>query len=130
MREYSEEYLGNPEHDGDGPPIDYENTEPFRTLDSALRDGKINVSCVGIGIDALNYVGDVFTVAIFEADFFDQIFGNMVEENDEGNVERQVYNFDGETIEHVLRNEPFAPSGAACLQLAWQHRVALGLCDS
>jgi hypothetical protein len=40
MREYSEEYLGNPEHDGDGPPIDYENTEPFRSLDAARRAGR------------------------------------------------------------------------------------------
>ena len=38
MREYSEEYLGNPEHDGDGPPIDYKNTEPFRSLDAARRE--------------------------------------------------------------------------------------------
>lgn len=130
MREYSEEYLGNPEHDGDGPPIDYENAEPFRTLDNALREGKISVSCLGIGIDALNYVGDVLTVAIYQADFFDQMFGNMVEENDEGNVERQAYNFDGQTIERLLNDEPFAPSGAACLQLAWEHRVALDLLDS
>jgi hypothetical protein len=32
MREYSEEFLGNPEHDGDGDPIDCENQEPFRSL--------------------------------------------------------------------------------------------------
>ncbi|WP_347653902.1 hypothetical protein [Plantactinospora sp. B5E13] len=32
MREYSEEFLGNPEHDGGGAPVDYENEEPFRSL--------------------------------------------------------------------------------------------------
>jgi hypothetical protein len=127
MREYSEEYLGNPEHDGDGPPVDYDNEEPFKTLNHGLGSGRLNVFCLGIGIDALNYVGDVFTVAVFDADFFDQIFGNMVEENEEGSVEREVFNFDAATVDRLLTNEPFAPSGAACLQLAWQHRGTLGL---
>jgi hypothetical protein len=39
MREYSEEYLGNPEHEGDGSPIDYENDEPFRSLEEARGAG-------------------------------------------------------------------------------------------
>jgi len=124
MREYSEEYLGNPEHDGDGPPIDYEKEEPFRSLDKALRTGKLRVLCLGVGIDALNYVGDVFTVAVFDADIFDEIFGRMVEENDEGDVDRQVFTFDGPTIERLRLTEPLAPSGAACLHLAWQLRAS------
>src|SRR6185437_7527333 len=94
MREYSEEYLGNPEHGGDGPPIDYVNDEPFRSLDSARTSGRIRVLCLGVGIDALNYVGDIFTVAIFDSDVFDEIFGNMVQENDEGTVDRQAFTFD------------------------------------
>jgi len=129
MREYSEEYLGNPEHDGDGPPVDYENAEPFRSLDLARRSGKIRVSCLGVGIDALNYVGDVFTVAVFDADVFDAIFEGMVEHNDEGDVvigqDRQEFTFDGPTIEHLLSTQPIAPSGAACLHLAWQHRASI-----
>ncbi|WP_344266227.1 hypothetical protein [Actinomadura napierensis] len=129
MREYSEEFLGNPEHDGDGPPIDYENEEPFRSLNLALQAGKIRVLCLGVGVDALNYVGDVFTVAVFDADIFDKIFDGMVEQNDEGDVvssdDRQAFNFDGPTIERLLRTEPIAPSGAACLYLAWQHRDAI-----
>ena len=43
MREYSEEFLGNPEHDGDGDPIDYARQEPFRSLDAARNAGKIRV---------------------------------------------------------------------------------------
>src|SRR5262249_61763237 len=74
MREYSEEYLGNPEHDGDGPPVDYENEEPFRSMDAARRAGKIRVSCLRIAIDPLTYVGDVLTVAVFDSDVFDTIF--------------------------------------------------------
>src|SRR5215470_13862909 len=104
MREYSEEYLGNPEHDGDGPPIDYENEEPFRSLDAARRAGKIRVFCLGVGIDALNYVGDVLTAAVFDGD---------------------VFAFDLPTIDRLLSKEPLAPSGAACLRLAWDHRDSI-----
>jgi hypothetical protein len=125
MREYSEEYLGNPEHDGNGPPVDYDNDEPFRSLDAARRNGRIRILCLGAGIDALNYVGDIFTVAIFDADIFDKIFGNMVAANEEGDVDTQVFTFDGPTIERLLNQEPLAPSGAACLHLAWQHRDSI-----
>ncbi len=129
MREYSEEFLGNPEHDGDGPPIDYDNEEPFRSLDAARRAGKIRVSCLGVGIDALNYVGDVFTVAVFDADIFDSVFDGMVQQNEEGDVvrgqDREEFAFDSPTIQQLLANEPIAPSGAACLFLAWQHRESI-----
>src|SRR4029453_16784496 len=40
MREYSEELLGNPEHDGDGSPIDYK-APPFGPLDEPLALGKV-----------------------------------------------------------------------------------------
>jgi transcriptional regulator with XRE-family HTH domain len=121
MREYSEEYLGNPEHDGDGPPIDYANTEPFRTLDAARDAGRIRVYCLGVGIDTLNYVGDVLTVAVFDADVFDSVFGQMVSENDEGDVDSEEFTFTAECVRRVLDEEPVAPSGAACLQLALDH---------
>lgn len=124
MREYSEEYLGNPEHDGDGPPADYANAEPFRSLDRALADGRVRVLCLGLGVDALNYVGDVLTVAVFDSDVFDAVFGGMVQENAEGSVDREVFAFDEDTVRRLLGTEPFAPSGAACLRLAWQHRAS------
>jgi transcriptional regulator with XRE-family HTH domain len=127
MREYSEEFLGNPEHDGSGDPIDYVNQEPFRTLDAARQAGKIRVYCLGAGIDALNYVGDLFTVAVFDADVFDEVFDDLVELNEEGTVasgpDRQQFAFDDSTISDLLTTEPMAPSGAACLYLAWQQQA-------
>ncbi len=45
----------------------------------ARHSGKVRVSCPWVGIDALNYVGDVFTVAVFDADVFDSIFDGMVD---------------------------------------------------
>ncbi|GAB3818022.1 helix-turn-helix domain-containing protein [Micromonospora zhanjiangensis] len=125
MREYSEEFLGNPEHDGDGPPIDYATEEPFRTLDAARRAGHIRVFALGAGVDALNYVGDLLTVAVFEASTFDSLFGEMVDENDEGEVDAEEFSFDGPTIHRLLTSESMAPSGAACLHLAWEHREVI-----
>jgi transcriptional regulator with XRE-family HTH domain len=129
MREYSEEFLGNPEHDGSGDPIDYANEEPFRTLDTARQAGKIRVYCLGAGIDALNFVGDLFTVAVFDADVFDEVFDDLVELNEEGTVtsgpDRQQFTFGDSTIYDLLTTEPMAPSGAACLYLASQHQALL-----
>lgn len=130
MREYSEEFLGNPEHDGDGDPIDYENQEPFRSLNAARREGRIKVHYLGTGLDALNFVGDALTVAVFDAETFDDIFRDMVETNEEGTIARdgktlEHHVFDNATIECLLATEAIAPSGAACLTLACQYRAAL-----
>jgi len=129
MREYSEEFLGSPEHDGSGDPIDYANEEPFRTLDAARQAGKIRVYCLGAGIDALNFVADLFTVAVFDDDVFDEVFDELVELNEEGTVasglDRQQFAFGDSTIVDLLTTEPMAPSGAACLYLAGQHQALL-----
>jgi hypothetical protein len=130
MREYSEEFLGNPEHDGDGDPIDYENQEPFRSLNAARHEGRIKVYYLGTGLDALNFVGDALTVAVFDAETFDDIFRDMVEINEEGTIAKdgktlENYVFDDATIECLLETEAIAPSGAACLTLARQQRAML-----
>src|SRR6266545_1379425 len=130
MREYSEEFLGNSEHDGDGDPIDYAHLEPFRSLDTARNEGKIRVLCMGVGMDALNFVSDVLTVAVFDADVFDEIFDGLVESNEEGTIASndhgpEQFTFDGPTIDGLLTTEAMAPSGAACLSLAWQHRESI-----
>ena len=104
MREYSEEFLGNPEHDGNGDPIDYANQEPFRSLTQAYTAGRIRVFALGVAIDALNLVGE----------------GSVVSMDDD----RQHFGFDEPTIRRLV-DEPMAPSGAGALQLAWQHRAAI-----
>jgi len=130
MREYSEEFLGNPEHDGDGDPIDYENQEPFRSLNAARREGRIKVHYLGTGLDSLNFVGDALTVAVFDADTFDDIFRDMVDVNEEGTIAKdgktlENYVFDKSTIEQLLVGEAIAPSGAACLKFALMHQDTL-----
>jgi hypothetical protein len=129
MREYSEEFLGCPEHDGNGPPIDYTEDEPFRSLDRARTSGRIRVWAVGAGIDALNLVSDLFTVAVFDAETFDAVFDRLVEVNEEGTVTRrsggEELTFDADTVHRLLTSGRLAPSGAACLSLAWAHRQHL-----
>src|SRR5262249_39782643 len=87
MREYSEEYLGNAEHDGDGPGADYA-TEPFASLDAARQAGRIRLYALGIALGALDLWCGLETVAVFDADVFDTIFREMVPVNDEGSVVR------------------------------------------
>jgi hypothetical protein len=66
----------------------------------------------------------------WDADVFDSVFDGMAEHNDEGDVvrsadDRQGLSFDGATVERLLAGQTVAPSGAACLHLAWQHRASL-----
>ena len=51
-----------------------------------MRPEIVSLSRLGVGIYALNYVGNVFTAAVFEADVFDDIFDGMVDQNDEGGL--------------------------------------------
>jgi hypothetical protein len=128
MREYSEEFLGNPEHDGDGPPIDYATDEPFRTLDAARRAGRVRIYFLGVGIDALNYVGDVFSVAVYDADLFDELFDGIVDSNDEGDLvggSSEEFAFTEQSVDRLFADGQLAPSGAACLRLAWERRATL-----
>lgn len=124
MREYSEELLGNPEHDGDGQPVDYAG-DPFATLDQARRDGRLRVYCLGVALDALTLVGEVLTVAVFDGDLFDALAGDFVDHNDEGSIVTTRAPFTETGIADLLGSGRMAPAGAGCLELAWRHRAHL-----
>ncbi|GHF27970.1 hypothetical protein GCM10018790_01700 [Kitasatospora xanthocidica] len=128
LREYAEEFLGDPEADGSsGEPIDYDGVEPFRTLNEARRAGKIRPYCFGIGLDPLTLAGEILSAVVIEADVYDSVFSGMVSRNTEGNVitgtgKAGGIDFTEANIRHLLENEPLASAAAACLDLAWQHR--------
>jgi len=132
MREFSEEFLGNPEHDGSGADsIDYDSVEPFRSLNAARRAGKLRIMCFGVGLDPLTLCGEILTAAVIDADVFDDVFRELVSANAEGTI---VTTGDGATagipfehrnVERLLTSEPLAPAAAACLDLAWRHRDVL-----
>lgn len=133
MREYSEEFLGNPEHGGDGVPIDYDS-QPFVTMTEAFDQGRIRSWYLGTGVDALTLFGEILTVTVFDADVYDELFAEMVEANEEGTIvvagsrtaRSTAIPFDEMTVPRLLEErERFAPAAAACLRLAWEHRDVL-----
>lgn len=132
MREYSEEFLGNAEHGGDGAPVDY-SQEPFRTMNDARKAGAINAWCLGLGLDPLTLFGEILTVVVIEADIYDALFAEMVDANDEGTVVNiggrraptHAIPFDELTVPRLIEHDALSPAAAACLSLAWQHRDVL-----
>lgn len=132
QREYSEEFLGHPEHDGNATqPIDYVGAEPFRSLDRARAGGELRVHVCGVVLEPLTLWVELLTVAVFEAPVFDELFGPMVDVNEEGTA---VSTEAGNPLAGVplcadtlarLAAEPLSPVARALIDLAWQHRRLL-----
>jgi hypothetical protein len=131
QREFSEELLGAAEHDGhDSAPLDYE-LEPFRTMDRLRRQGQFTVHSFGVVLDPLTLWAEQLTVAVIDADAFDELFADMVTVNDEG---ENLTTAAGEPTAGIpftaqalgrLADEPVSPISRACIELAWQHRHEL-----
>jgi transcriptional regulator with XRE-family HTH domain len=124
MREFSEEFFGNPEHDGDGGAADY-TAEPFATFDAARQAGRLRTWMLGVGLDALTLPGELLTVAIFDADLFDRLARDFVATNTEGTIVQERVPFNAESVKRLLDSGRMAPAGAGLLELAWQHRDTL-----
>lgn len=130
LREFSEEFLDAPEHDGSsGTPVDY-NTEPFATLSEGLQAGKVSAWCFGIGLDPLTPAGEILTTVVIDSEIFDAVFSDMVSQNTEGDFYPSDYGAIGirwtpATVRRALNHEPLAPAAAACLALTWKHRELL-----
>ena len=134
VRELSEELLGTPEHDGSrSAPIDYDGWPLYRALGQARSDGKLKAACIGVGLDALTLAATILTVLVIDDDVFDELFRDAVQVNAEGIT---VFDEQGSSAGHgiafsegnvtrLLEREPMASPGAACLALAWRHRIAL-----
>ncbi|MDJ0339983.1 hypothetical protein QMK19_06750 [Streptomyces sp. H10-C2] len=134
VRELSEELLGTSEDYGsDTAPIDYDAWPFNRALTAARAEGTLRVYWLGLGMDPLTLVTDMLTVAVFDAELFDETFERIVSTNDEGlRVEMEDGTgravgipFRADQIERLTGSEPMQPAGAALLQLAWQHRKVL-----
>lgn len=134
VREFSEELLGEPEHDGSsGVPIDYDAWPLYRTLQSARLEGRVAVYCLGAGVDALTLAPTILTVVVIDDDVFDVVLRDVVATNAEGivvfdadgGVGAEGLPFDANTVKRFLEREPMASPGAACLSLAWRYRLTL-----
>jgi transcriptional regulator with XRE-family HTH domain len=135
VREYSEELLGAPEHDGTRTePIDYDTWPLYQQLGDAITTGTATAYCLGLGLDALTLAATILTVVIIDDDVFERVFGAAVRYNDEGEIvgigdgrPTEGLPFTDQSVQRMLGSEPMAAPGAACLALAWKHRRTLGL---
>jgi hypothetical protein len=135
VREYSEELLGEPEHDGTrSQPIDYQRWPLFERLHSARADGSVSAFFLGFGLNALTLGATILTVVVIDDGVFTEVFGKAVRFNEEGEIvavgggtPTEGVPFTGAAVWRMLESEPMTASGAACLALAWRHRDALGL---
>lgn len=128
MREFSEEFLGNPEHDGSASrSINYDHDEPFRSFEQARSAGGLRLWHYGLVMEPLELGAVQLTVAVIDGDVFDRLFVDMVETNDEG----RVVGRDGRTDmpftrEAIDRLDPrLSASALTLLELAWRDRDQL-----
>ncbi len=130
-REYSEEILGEPERDGSaGEPLDYDAWPLYRDLQAARDQGRLRVYCLGVGLDTLTLTATILTVAVYDDDLFDHLFGSAVRINAEGilitaaNASKVTDGlpFTSETVNRLLQHEPLASPGAYIIGRAWQLR--------
>ena len=130
VREYSEELLGTPEHDGSrSAPIDYENWPLYQELEKAQERGCVVPFFLGLGLDALTLAATILTVVVIDDDIFSRLFRKAIRYNDEGEIvavgdgrPAEGIPFTSAAVDRLLQSEPMASPGAACLALAWQQR--------
>jgi hypothetical protein len=133
VREFSEELLGGSEdYSRFGSPIHYEQWDFHRRLTQARQRGDLQVSTLGVGVDPLTLVADILTVAVFDADFFDDIFGGLVGTNSEGQIVSEYgtagFAFTETSVGRFSSGqEPMQDAGSAVLKLAWKHRQSPAL---
>jgi hypothetical protein len=133
VREYSEELLGQPEHDGSsGRPVDYEHWPFFRAMQKARERGELRVYVLGIALHALSLNATIVTVAVIDSAVFDSLFREAAHVNAEGEIvvrwegdkERNSLSFDEATVSRFLHTEQLMSSSAITgLSLAWRHRT-------
>jgi hypothetical protein len=135
VREYSEELLGQPEHDGSsGRPIDYERWPFLRAMERARERSELRLYILGVALNALSLNATIMTAAVIESTTFDSLFRDLAQLNAEGEVVARLGDdkegcgvaFDEATINHLIHvKQQVSPNAMAGLSLAWQHREAL-----
>lgn len=132
QREFSEEFLGNAEHDGtSADPISYETEEPFVSFERARLAGDFEVFACALVLEPLTLWVELLTVAVIAGPAFDELFSGMVTVNEEGAAISTESGrpttgipFTADARER-LRAEPLSPISRACIELAWRHRHEL-----
>ncbi len=134
VREYSEELLGEPEHDGSsGQPLDYECWPFYRAMQRAREAGQLRAYVLGVVLHALGLNPAIMTAVVIDGVVFDDLFRERVTVNAEGQVvtslgdDQSVHGlpFTEATARQFLDREPLGGTSAACLALAWWYRERL-----
>ncbi|MGH4009545.1 MAG: helix-turn-helix domain-containing protein [Pseudonocardiaceae bacterium] len=132
QREFSEEFLGNGEHDGNSvDPIAYDTDEPFASFERARQAGDFRVFACAMVCEPLTLWVELLTVAVIAAPVFDALFSDMVAVNEEGaaistEAGRPTVGIPfTEAARERLRTEPLSPISRACIELAWRYRHQL-----
>lgn len=134
VREYSEELLGQPEHDGSsGQPLDYDCWQFYRAMQRARESGQLRAYVLGVVLHALGLNPAVITAVIIDDVVFDDLFRDLVTVTAEGQVVtsldtgKSVHGlpFTETTVQRFLECEPLGGTSAACVALAWRWRRTL-----
>jgi hypothetical protein len=104
----------------------------YRVIQRARDQGRVSVSCLGVDLDTLTLTATILTVAVFDDDVFDDLFGEAVQINAEGvlitaaeaSTVSEGLPFTAETVRRLLEDEPMASPGACILDRAWRFREA------
>jgi len=125
LREYAEELLGADEdHGSERAPIDYAAWPLARAMTDGLADGTVRAWCLGLGADPLTLALDLLVVVVIDAPRYDELFGDMVDDNAEGRVIKPRL-FDAPSVTDLVRDAPLQAAAAALLTLALTHRETL-----
>jgi transcriptional regulator with XRE-family HTH domain len=132
QREFSEEFLGNGEHDGNSAdPIAYDTDEPFASFERARQADDFRVFACAMVCEPLTLWVELLTVAVIAAPVFDALFSDMVAVNEEGaavstEAGRPTVGIPfTQAARERLRTEPLSPISRACIELAWHYRHQL-----
>ncbi|WP_218000656.1 hypothetical protein [Nocardia higoensis] len=118
IREFSEELCGNKEdHGSENTPISYGSWEFASRLTQGIDEGSIEAHCLGLGVDPLSFATDLLTAVVLDGPVFDDLFGEIAADNDEGRV-LELQPFTAEGVRQILAEHPIQAAGAAALQLA------------
>jgi len=125
LREYAEELLGvDEDHGSEHAPIDYAAWPLAKAMTDGLADGTVRAWCLGLGADPLTFALDLLAVVVIDAPRYDDLFGDMVDDNAEGHVIKPRP-FDAPSVTELVRDAPLQAAAAALLTLALTHRDTL-----
>lgn len=135
VREYSEELLGQPEHDGSsGRPLDYERWPFFQAMKKARERGELRVYILGVALNSLSLNATIVTATVIDSVAFDSLFHSLTQVNAEGEIisrlgeAREGFGiaFNEANVNHFLHVERLvSPTTRGSLSLAWRHKAHL-----